>query len=67
MPSHVIRRFHYDSDNAHLDVEFVSGRLYRYYAVPLGVAERMRNAFAKGEFFNAEIRDRFRFTRLDQE
>jgi len=65
MPSHVIRRFVYDPDSAHLDVEFVSGRLYRYHQVPQAVAEGMRNAFAKGEFFNAHIRDRFEFTRLE--
>jgi lysyl-tRNA synthetase class 2 len=65
MPSNVIRHFTYDAHNATLDVEFVSGRRYRYHDVPDLVAEAMRAAFAKGEFFNANIRDRFRFTRLD--
>jgi lysyl-tRNA synthetase class 2 len=64
MPSHVIRQFTYDARTATLDVEFVSGRRYRYHDVPEFVAEAMRVAFSKGEFFNANIRDRFRFTRL---
>jgi hypothetical protein len=65
MPSTVIRSFSYDAERGDLDVLFVTGRRYRYYGVPPDVATDMKRAFAKGEFFNAEIRDRYRFTRLD--
>ncbi|HYD24363.1 MAG TPA: KTSC domain-containing protein [Croceibacterium sp.] len=56
MPSTVIRRFAYDRATEALDVEFVSGRRYRYRGVPEQLAQRFREAFAKGRFFNAHIR-----------
>lgn len=62
MPSSVIRHFRYA--NGDLDVEFVSGRRYRYLRVPEIVYEKMRRSSSKGEFFNAQIRDRFEFERL---
>jgi len=65
MPSSVIRDFSYDETAARLDVEFVSGRHYAYFGVPAVMAERMRRAMSKGQFFNHRIRDRFHFQRLD--
>jgi lysyl-tRNA synthetase class 2 len=65
MPSSVIRAFDYDSNERHLDVTFVTGRQYRYHAVPPRVAQGMREASSKGRYFNARVRDRFAFTRLD--
>jgi hypothetical protein len=65
MPSTVIERFTYDDDLAELVVTFRTGRIYAYHDVPADVAAAMSAAFAKGEFFNAEIRDRYRFTRLE--
>jgi hypothetical protein len=62
MPSKVIRSFAYDRDDRRLDVVFVSGRRYSYHEVPAELAEEMKRAFAKGEFFNRRIRDRFAFT-----
>ena len=59
MPSMVIRRFDYHPAREALDVEFVSGRRYRYAGVPAAVAEAFREAFSKGRFFNARIRDRY--------
>jgi lysyl-tRNA synthetase class 2 len=59
MPSQVIRSFAYDADSAALDVTFVTGRRYRYFLVPPHVAESLRNAFSKGRYFNARIRDHF--------
>ena len=67
MPSTVIRSFDYDPARAALDVEFVSGRRYRYRAVPEEVAAALRDAFAKGRFFNARIRDRFPGSELQPE
>jgi lysyl-tRNA synthetase class 2 len=64
MPSSVIRRFAYDASRRVLDVEFVSGRRYRYSAVPPAVAEAFGAAASKGRFFNARIRDRFAFAEL---
>ena len=65
MPSTVIRRFAYDPPSRMLDVEFVSGRRYRYAGVPQSVAEAFRAAFSKGRFFNAHLRDHFRCEELE--
>ena len=59
MPSMVIRLFDYHPAREALDVEFVSGRRYRYDGVPEPVVEAFRGAFSKGRFFNARIRDRY--------
>lgn len=64
MPSTAIRRFDYDAQTRALDIRFVSGRIYRYFDVPETLADRMRAASSKGAFFNAELRDRYRFARL---
>jgi lysyl-tRNA synthetase class 2 len=63
MPSSVIRSYRYDPADKHLDVVFVSGRLYRYHDVPEEIYHGMRRAFSRGEYFNANIRERFRHTR----
>ena len=65
MPSSVIRYFKHDPQSAKLLVVFQTGKRYRYLAVPAEIAEGMRLAFSKGEYFNEHIRDRFRFERLD--
>ena len=67
MPSTVIRRFDYHPDSRALDVEFVTGRRYRYQEVPAEVAEAFKGAFAKGRFFNARIRDHYACVELDLE
>lgn len=66
MPSTVIRGFAYDAERRRLDIAFVSGRLYRYYDVPPGVAADMRKALSKGQYFNAHIRECYRAERLDE-
>jgi hypothetical protein len=63
MPSSVIASFHYRAAERWLDITFVSRRRYRYFDVPADVAEAMRASASKGEFFNAHIRDRYRFVR----
>jgi lysyl-tRNA synthetase class 2 len=60
MPSSVIRSFAYLPAERRLEIVFASGRRYAYLDVPAALVEDMRRAFAKGEFFNAHIRDRFR-------
>jgi hypothetical protein len=67
MPSTVIRRFEHDPHTLSLDVEFVSGRRYRYVGVPMDVAAAFREAFAKGRFFNAHIRDAYPCEELSEE
>lgn len=64
MPSTVIRRFAYRPEEQALDVEFVTGRVYRYRGVPEDVAAAMKAAFSKGVYFNRAIRDRYEHERL---
>lgn len=59
MPSAVIKAFSYDPKVEILTITFVSGRAYAYLGVPAAVAQGLRLAFAKGEYFNAHIRDRY--------
>jgi KTSC domain len=63
MPSSVIRSYHYDPVRRRLELQFISGRRYRYHDVPEETWRAMRQAFSKGVFFNEHIRDHFRFTR----
>jgi lysyl-tRNA synthetase class 2 len=67
MPSTVIRRFDYSPERRELRVEFVTGRRYLYRDVPEAEARAMSGAFAKGRYFNAHIRDRYRFRELGDE
>ena len=61
MPSTSIRRSEYDPHTRVLSVWFVaSGRRYDYEDVPAEIHDGLRNAFAKGRFFNEQIRNRFR-------
>ncbi|MBX9898716.1 MAG: KTSC domain-containing protein [Qipengyuania sp.] len=64
MPSTVIRRFAWRAAEQALDVEFVTGRVYRYHGVPEEVARAMRGSFSRGAFFNRAIRDRYPHERL---
>lgn len=59
MPSSVIKTYAYDAERQSLTIAFVSGRVYVYQGVPAKIAEGLRLAFAKGAYFNTEIRDRF--------
>ena len=64
MPSSVIRRFAWRANLQALDVEFVTGRIYRYAGVPEAAARRMRGVLSKGGYFNRAIRDAYPCARL---
>jgi lysyl-tRNA synthetase class 2 len=61
MPSTVIRAYRYHSQSRELEIEFTSGRCYRYREVPPATAAAMARAFSKGSYFNRHIRDKFAF------
>lgn len=67
MPSTVIRRYAYARDRAALEVTFTTGRRYRYFMVPAYVVDGLNEAFSKGRYFNARIRNRFPYEELDGE
>lgn len=64
MPSSVIKRFDYRPESRELEILFVTGRRYLYADVPPEVAEAFRAAFAKGPYFNRNIRDRYPYREL---
>jgi hypothetical protein len=53
------------STDASLDVEFRSGAVYRYFAVPRSILDSLLAAESKGAFLNKFIRDRFPYVRVD--
>lgn len=63
MPSTVIRGYRYHPESKRLEIDFVSGRRYAYLNVPAQIAEALRMAGSKGEYFNARVRDRFHYER----
>lgn len=52
----------YDRATATLEVEFRSGRVYRYFAVPANVHRRLVEADSIGATFNREVRDAYPVT-----
>ncbi|WP_156755793.1 KTSC domain-containing protein [Actinokineospora pegani] len=57
--STVIASLGYDAMTNTLEVEFHNGRVYRYLKVPKALYWRFASAKSHGEFFGAEIKDRF--------
>jgi hypothetical protein len=47
-----------------LEIEFVSGNVYRYFDVPERVHDELVRADSEGEFFNAHVRDRFPYEQV---
>ena len=64
MPSTAIRRYVYRPDAGALDIEFITGKVYRYLEVPAEIAAGFGRFRSKGGYFNRELRDRFAFVRL---
>jgi len=57
--SSVIAEVGYDADTAELEVQFRSGDVYRYYAVPPSVHRALMEADSPGAYFNRHISDHF--------
>lgn len=70
MPSTVIRRYAWraptPSEAQALDIEFTTGRVYRYHGVPEELVQEMRCWMSKGAFFNRRIRTAYACTRLPE-
>jgi hypothetical protein len=54
----------WDASSRTLEVEFTSGRVYRYFDVPEIVYHGLVRAKSIGRFLNERIRDRYRFEEL---
>ncbi|MBY5992223.1 KTSC domain-containing protein [Ferrimonas balearica] len=57
--------FGYSKINRMLDIEFVSGGIYRYYDVPHSIVSGLHEAESKGRYFHQAIRDVFEYERLN--
>ena len=51
----------YEAERQILEVEFSSGKVYRYFDVPPNVARHFWTATSKGVWFNRAIRDQFNY------
>ncbi|MCE3288312.1 MAG: hypothetical protein K0R83_324 [Caulobacter sp.] len=65
MPSAAIERIRYKENHGKLFVRFRNGGEYVYVGVPGEVHRSFVEAPSKGRFFQAEIRDRYPYNRLD--
>ena len=52
----------YDASQLVLQLEFRSGAIYRYFAVPATIHEDLLVADSKGSYFNSRIRGNFSYT-----
>ena len=60
--SSLIRAIGYDFPNSVLEVELLpSGRVYRYFDVPLSIYNELMASDSKGSYFNESIRDLYPF------
>lgn len=65
MPSSVINHFSYDAISKTLKINFVSGMIYLYKNVPEQVYNSMKTSVSKGKFFNSNIKDKYKFEKID--
>ena len=63
--STAIHEIDYDADREKLFVRFVTGERYVYVGVPGELCRSFVEADSQGGFFQAEIRDRYPFNRLE--
>jgi hypothetical protein len=54
----------YDDAHAVLEIEFVTGTVYRYHAVPRRAWTGLMEAQSKGRYFEAHIRDKYPMKRV---
>jgi hypothetical protein len=54
----------YDDAHAVLEIEFVTGTVYRYHAVPRREWTGLMEAVSKGRYFDAHIRDKYPMKRV---
>jgi hypothetical protein len=59
-----LRAAGYDEGSQTLEVEFTNGAVYQYAGVPLNEFEGLMNADSKGKYLNANIKNRYPYTKL---
>ena len=60
-----LARIRYDENTMTLEIEFMGGRVYQYFDVPVQVFEGLRNAVdSHGKYFNQHIKGNYRYARV---
>jgi len=54
-----------DKENNTMDVQFLSGAVYRYFEVPEHIFSELMNAESHGIYFSHNIRTKYNYTRLN--
>lgn len=57
----------YDHARAMLIVKFINGKTYGYHNTPLVLYRNMESADSVGQYFNKNIRDKYKYTMLLEE
>jgi hypothetical protein len=57
--SNLIGAYHYDSNTSTLEIEFVSGEVWRYQSVPPEVCQKFEAASSKGKYYLREIKGKY--------
>jgi len=61
--STAIKDFDYDADKQILRVTFGNGSVYKYSEVPEKIYKELKETSSVGQYFNAQVRDKFGFDR----
>lgn len=64
MDSTLLASATYDAGELLLELEFCDGAIYLYFGVPEAIQRGLLTAGSKGSYFNRQIRNGFRYTRL---
>jgi hypothetical protein len=62
--SDLLREVGYDRETETLEIEFISGKIYRYHGVPDHEYETLIIAMSKGRYFQQKIDGQYRFDRV---
>ncbi|TXF98942.1 KTSC domain-containing protein [Massilia arenae] len=54
----------YDGENQILEVEFKNGGVYQYFGVQSSEYDEMLSAESKGKYLNANVKNRYPFSKL---
>ncbi len=60
-----VRSVGYDKSSSILEIEFKSGSIYQYFAVPEKEYQGLMNAVSKGRYLNQNIKDSYRYIQVN--
>ena len=60
-----LRSVGYDEYLLVLEIEYNSGTVYRYYGVPSEVHDEIINAESVGKYFNANVKSKYNFLKVE--